>query len=210
MRYLKIFENFDSQLSEEIEDILNSLTDRKFIIKKKEPIVDDLGKIELVFDIDKKFKVIQDLNILIEFNQSISDLTTALNRFNHFYQGKIKLTVDFSKPEIKLDLPIPENLQKLFSDLRDISFRNDNWVFLYVPHYSKLPKLMVEFIVNVNTYEVTTEIYFGKDQPKDWYDQNKEMIENISKEIIEHFTTMYDMEFQRQNELTFGFHYYFK
>jgi hypothetical protein len=71
MKYLKIFENFDIQLSEEIEDILNSLTDRKFIIKKKEPIVDDLGKIELVFDIDKKFQVIQDLNILIEFNQSI-------------------------------------------------------------------------------------------------------------------------------------------
>ena len=69
---------------------------------------------------------------------------------------------------------------------------------------------MVEFIVDVNTYEVTTEIYFGKDQSKDWYDQNKEMIENTSKEIIEHFTTMYDLEFQSQNELTFGFHYYFK
>jgi len=30
MKYLKIFENFDIQLSEEIEDILNSLTDRTF------------------------------------------------------------------------------------------------------------------------------------------------------------------------------------
>jgi hypothetical protein len=109
-----------------------------------------------------------------------------------------------------LDLPISENLQKLYSDIRNISFRNDNWVFVYVPHYSKLPKLMVEFIVNVDTYEVTAEIYFGKDRTKDWYDENKERIENISNEIIEHFTTMYDLKFQRQNELTFGFHYYFK
>jgi len=210
MRYLKIFENFDSQLSEEIEDILNSLTDRKFIIKKKEPIVNENGKLYLIFNIDPKFRVIDDLNLLIEFKESISDLTTALNRFNHFYESKIKLSVDFQSSQINLNIPIKENLQKLFSDLRNISFRGDNWVFLYVPHYSKLPKLMVEFIVNVNTYEVTTEIYFGKDQPKDWYDQNKEMIENISKEIIEHFTTMYDLEFQRQNELTFGFHYYFK
>lgn len=96
-----------------------------------------------------------------------------------------------------MDLPISENLQKLFSDLRNISFRNDNWVFVYVPHYSKLPKLMVEFIVNVNTYDVTTEIYFGKDmwalKPK--RDQNKQIIDDISKEIIEHFTTMYDLKF---------------
>jgi hypothetical protein len=177
MRYLKIFENFDSQLSEEIEDILNSLTDRKFIIKKKEPIVDENGKLYLIFDIDPKFRVIDDLNLLIEFKESISDLTTALNRFNHFYESKIKLSVDFQSFQINLNIPIKENLQKLFSDLRDISFRNDNWVFLYVPHYSKLPKLMVEFIVNVNTYEVTTEIYFGKDQSKDWPKYDKKPLD---------------------------------
>ena len=210
MKYLKIFENFDSNLSEEIEDILNSLTERKFIVKKKEPIVDDNGKLYLIFDIDTKFRIIDDLNLLIEFKDSISDLTTALNRFNQFYESKIKLSVDFQSFNINLNIPIKENLQKLFSDLRNISFRNDNWVFQYVRYYSKLPKLMVEFIVDVNTYEVTTEIYFGKDRPKDWYDQNKQMIENTSKDIIEHFTTMYELKFQEQKELTFGFHYYFK
>ena len=210
MKYLKIFENFDSQLSEEIEDILNSLTERKFIVKKKEPIVDENGKLYLIFDIDTKFRIIDDLNLLIEFKDSISDLTTALNRFNQFYESKIKLSVDFQSFNINLNIPIKENLQKLFSDLRNISFRNDNWVFQYVRYYSKLPNLMVEFIVDVNTYEVTTEIYFGKDRSKDWYEQNKQMIENISKDIIEHFTTMYDLEFQEQKELTFGFHYYFK
>ena len=210
MKYLKIFENFDSQLSEEIEDILNSLTERKFIVKKKEPIVNENGKLYLIFDIDTKFRIIDDLNLLIEFKDSISDLTTALNRFNQFYESKIKLSVDFQSFNINLNIPIKENLQKLFSDLRNISFRNDNWVFQYVRYYSKLPNLMVEFIVDVNTYEVTTEIYFGKDRSKDWYEQNKQMIENISKDIIEHFTTMYDLEFQEQKELTFGFHYYFK
>ena len=212
MKYLKIFENFDSQLSEEIDDILNSLIERKFIVSKKEPIVDDDGKLYLIFDIDTKFRIIDDLKLLIEFKESISDLTTALNRFNQFYENKIKLSVDFQSFNINLNIPMKENLQKLFSDLLMISRSrgNDNWVFVYVPHYSKLPKLMVEFIVNVNTYEVTAEIYFGKDRPKDWYDQNKQIIDDISKEIIEHFTTMYDLEFQRQNELTFGFHYYFK
>ena len=212
MKYLKIFENFDSQLSEEIDDILNSLIERKFIVKKKEPIVDDDGKLYLIFDIDTKFRIIDDLKLLIEFKESISDLTTALNRFNQFYENKIKLSVDFQSFNINLNIPMKENLQKLFSDLIMLgrSSRNDNWVFQYVPHYSKLPKLMVEFIVDVNTYDVTAEIYFGKDRPKDWYDQNKQMIENISKEIIEHFTTMYDLEFQEQKELTFGFHYYFK
>jgi hypothetical protein len=212
MKYLKIFENFDSQLSEEIDDILNSLIERKFIVSKKEPIVDDDGKLYLIFDIDTKFRIIDDLKLLIEFKESISDLTTALNRFNQFYENKIKLSVDFQSFNINLNIPMKENLQKLFSDLLMISRsrENDNWVFVYVPHYSKLPKLMVEFIVNVNTYEVTAEIYFGKDRPKDWYVQNKQIIDDISKEIIEHFTTMYDLEFQRQNELTFGFHYYFK
>ena len=216
MKYLKIFERFDFN---DIEDILIDLIDSGFLRNsgRPYPFVSRDATINLKFDISSKFRNIVDLKTLLEYSKSISELSSAINKFNTFVD-KIKISIDFTNSSLKIALPVPEKIKQI---IKNCYYSSDN-KFCYIsvnPRIAgkiedfdyemfKSEDIIIRFDVD-DSLEVLVDVVLPKKHSQEYY-KDKDLMREAFDKVINHFTETYDISFIREEEMAFGFHFFFK
>lgn len=124
MKRIKLFESFEIESFDDIDDILLSLQEQGILKFKSKPFINydksqrgaqTLGnlnpKLSVIYEINKELLKIDSLEKITLHKKLIDELYQAVSRLNMDY------LLDFTKLELEINLPLPPGISELFSSI---------------------------------------------------------------------------------------------
>ena len=124
MNRIKLFESFEIESFEDIDDILLSLQDQGILKFKSKPLISydvsergtqTLGnlnpKVSVLYEINEEFLKIDSLEKISLLKKLIDEIHQAIIRLG------VNYLLDFSKLELQINLPVPSNISEIFENI---------------------------------------------------------------------------------------------
>ena len=234
MKRIKLFESFEIESFDDIDDILLSLQEQGILKLKTKPYIDykktnvfgQLNpKISVIYGIkndllkvDSIDKILIVKKLMDEIHQAISRLDTASNYL-----------LDFIKSEIRINLPVPSNISAMFENIDIEVHGGEIPVFTLEKHFRTtifgtdtksfnnfkklLSYLEIHFFLDENfKTSVSIEVLgprVGRGKDKDSFlEVNKKNIESLLQTLIKYFES-FELEYTGKTQNTnIVSHYY--
>ncbi len=124
MKRIKLFESFEIESFDDIDDILLSLQDQRILKLKSKPFINydkSRGGTQTLGNLNPKLSVIYEINKELLKIDSIEKITLHKKLIDELYQATTRLDVnyllDFTKLELEINLPLPPGISELFSSI---------------------------------------------------------------------------------------------
>lgn len=124
MKIIKLFESFEIESFEDLDDILLSLQDQGILKLKSKPFISydesekgthTLGnlnpKISVIYELNKELLKIDSLEKISLLKKLIDELQQAISRLD------VNYLLDFSESELQINLPVPSNISEIFENI---------------------------------------------------------------------------------------------
>lgn len=124
MKRIKLFETFNIESFDDIDDILLSLQDQGILKLKSNPFISydeyergtqTLGnlnpKISVIYELNKELLKIDSLEKISRLKKLIDEIYQAVSRLNVDY------LLDFTKLQLEINLPVPPNISEIFENI---------------------------------------------------------------------------------------------
>ena len=236
MKRIKLFETFNIESFDDIEDVLLSLIEQGILELKTKPYIDykktsvfgvSNPKICVLYGINSDFIKIDSLDKILILKKLVDDIHQAIIRLDNTSSYQL----DFSKLEFRINLPVPSNISAIFKDIH--TEWHDGWeltVFSLENHFRTtifgtdtesfnnfkklLRYLKIEFSVDEN-FKITVSISIlgpfitvSKDRVKDSFlVDNSKNIESLLETLIKYFES-FGLEHTETTQNTDMSHYY--
>lgn len=124
MKRIKLFETFNIESFDDIDDILLYLQDQGILKFKSKPFINydkSRGGTQTLGNLNPKLSVIYEINKELLKIDSLEKITLHKKLIDELYQAAIRLNVDylldFTKLELEINLPLPPGISELFSSI---------------------------------------------------------------------------------------------